>query len=148
MQELQEERLFHCFQRMMGSVEGRQSAAASRGELFLLSYIYQQSDPVLPGTLSDLMCVSAARISRLLRTLEERGLVVRSASPHDHRRVEVRLSEAGKAYVEGFQRQVRQRISAIVKALGEEDTQTFLRIAERILAISHALSAQEKRRET
>ena len=139
-----EEQLFECIRRLMASVEGQQGAAASHGEVFLLRYLYGSRGAATPGELSRAMQVSTARVARLLHTLEGRGFLARSGSEEDHRQVEVRLTEAGRAYVEEFQRRAHRRIAAIVEALGEEDTSEYLRITERILAVSGAMTGKER----
>ena len=50
--------------------------------------------------LSELINVSASRASKLLKVLEERGLVSRTRDPDDHRREVVMLTEPGMKVVD------------------------------------------------
>ena len=138
-----EERLFTCIRRLMESEEGRRSMDLSHGELFLLWSIHRRSGTALPGELSREMHVSSARIARLLNTLEHRGFILRSIDRADRRRILVALTPAGKAHVEAVYKRIQRRISAIVDALGEEDTAEFLRLADRIISVSVALTQTE-----
>ena len=136
--------LFSCIQRLIESEEGRCSIDPSRGELLLLWYIRNGDNMALPGELSRAMHVSTARIARLLNTLETRGYIRRSKDPADHRRIIVALTPLGQAHVEAVYSRIQGRISAIVEAMGEKDTEEFLRLAERMISISEELTHMEK----
>jgi DNA-binding MarR family transcriptional regulator len=138
-----EERLLASLRLLVGCEEGRSCMAASRGELCLLMHLKRQNDPVLPSELSEAMSVSTARITRLLNTLEERNLIQRSIDVTDRRKIIVELTEAGDRYLEAVYARTHRRASAVIEALGAEDTEAFIRIAERIADISRALSADE-----
>ncbi len=138
-----EERLLASLRQLVGCEEGRSCIAASRGELCLLMHLKRQNDPVLPSELSEAMSVSTARITRLLNTLEERNLIQRSIDVTDRRKIIVELTEAGDRYLEAVYARTHRRASAVIEALGAEDTEAFIRIAERIADISRALSADE-----
>jgi len=138
-----EERLLAALRQLVGCEEGRSCMAASRGELCLLMHLKRRSIPVLPGELSEAMCVSTARITRLLNVLEDRQLVHRSMDPADRRRIIVRLTEAGERYVEEVYARAHRRASAVIGALGAEDTEAFIRIAEKIAEVSRSLSDEE-----
>ena len=138
-----EERLMASLRQLVGCEEGRSCVAASRGELCLLMYLKRRSDPVLPGELSEAMSVSTARITRLLNTLEDRGLIRRSIDLTDRRKIIVRLTEAGEEYLDAVYAHTHKRASAVIEALGAEDTEEFIRIAERIVDVSRSLSYEE-----
>jgi DNA-binding MarR family transcriptional regulator len=57
------------------------------------------------------------RITTLVQSLEERGLVSREADPDDGRAVRVALSEAGRDLVEARQRRIAD---ALVASLGQQ----------------------------
>ena len=138
-----EERMLRAYRLLQESEEGRHSAAISRGELYLLEYIHQKADAVLPGELKEAMHVSTARIAHLLNALEVRGYIRRSIAPADHRRVDIRLTETGNHYIEQVCDRMHRRLAAIADAWGEEDTEKFVHLAERIASLSEALSAAE-----
>ncbi|MBR3059632.1 MAG: transcriptional regulator [Oscillospiraceae bacterium] len=139
-----EDRMIRAFRLLLESEEGRHSAAISRGELYLLWYIHRKADAVLPGELKEAMRVSTARIAHLLNALEARGYIRRSIDPADHRRVVIRLTEAGNHDLEQVCSRIHRRLAAIAEALGEEDTEKFVCLAEKIASLSAALSAAER----
>ena len=138
-----EERLMASLRQLVGCEEGRNCVAASRGELCLLMHLKRQSDLVLPSELSEAMSVSTARVARLLKTLEDRALIQRSIDPTDRRRIIVKLTEEGERYLEAVYVRTHKRASAVIEALGAEDTEAFIRIAEKIVDVSRSLSAEE-----
>ena len=139
------ERLMASLRQLVGCEEGRSCMAASRGELCLLMHLKRQSDLVLPSELSEVMSVSTARIARLLNTLEDRGLIQRSMDLSDRRKIVVNLTEAGERYLKEVYKRTHRRASAVIDALGAEETETFIRIAEKIVDISRSLSDEEAR---
>ena len=138
-----EERLMASLRQLVGCEEGRSCMAVSRGELCLLMHLKRQSDLVLPSELSEAMSVSTARVARLLKTLEDRALIQRSIDPTDRRRIIVKLTEEGERYLEAVYARTHKRASAVIEALGAEDTEAFIRIAEKIVDVSRSLSAEE-----
>ena len=144
-QTAREERLMASLRQLVGCEEGRSCMAASRGELCLLMHLKRQSDLVLPSELSEVMSVSTARIARLLNTLEDRGLIQRSMDLSDRRKIVVNLTEAGERYLKEVYKRTHRRASAVIDALGAEETETFIRIAEKIVDISRSLSDEEAR---
>ena len=138
-----EERLLASIRQLVSCEEGRSCMAASRGELCLLMHLKRRGDPVLPGELSEAMSVSAARVARLLNTLEDRELIRRSMDPTDRRKVFVRLTEKGERYLEAVYGRAHERASAVIEALGAEETEAFIRIAEKIVEISRSISTED-----
>lgn len=138
-----EERLLASLRQLVGCEESRSCMAASRGELCLLTHLKRRNDPVLPGELSEAMSVSTARVARLLKTLEDRALIHRSIDPTDRRRIIVKLTEEGEKHLEAVYVRTHKRASAVIEALGAEDTEAFIRIAEKIVDVSRSLSAEE-----
>ena len=138
-----EERLMASLRQLVDCEEGRSCVAASRGELCLLMHLKRQSDLVLPSELSEAMSVSTARVARLLKTLEDRALIQRSIDPTDRRRIIVKLTEEGERYLEAVYARTHKRASAVIEALGAEDTEAFIRIAEKIVDVSRSLNAEE-----
>ena len=99
-----------------------------RGERFLLSYLYE-TGACSPGKLAPMLHVSAARITKMLSSLESKQLIVRENDPTDKRRVTVRLTKSGTV-----QAQAMAHAQELFENLGEEDSQEFLRIVNKILS--------------
>ena len=104
-----------------------------KGERVLLVYLFDSGGTSTPGTLAQLLNVSAARIAAILKTLEGKNLIERIADGADKRRVMVKLTESGTQLVEGIRNQAFSRALEIFEKLGEEDSLEFIRIIKKIM---------------
>ncbi len=59
--------------------------------------VLDRCGPLRVGALAEKVGISAPTVSRLVDCLAERGLVVRTADPDDHRAIRISLSPAGAA---------------------------------------------------
>ena len=71
---------------------GEAISDACGGEFFALSLLLLDDAPGCPSGLRRSMGVSSARIAALLKHLEQKGWISRSADEHDERRVNVSLT--------------------------------------------------------
>ena len=127
--------LTESFARLGRAISPRLRSAV-HGEAVIMRMLDEAEGPLTPGELADRAHVSSARIANVLRALEERGWVSRAHSLADRRRVEVRVTEAGRAAM-GERRAERDREAAVFLAqLGERDTRELIRIMDRMAAIA------------
>ena len=63
--------------------------------------VLQTDGPMRVGALAERAGISAPTTSRLVDCLEERGLIVRTCDPDDHRAIRVSLSPEGEAALSG-----------------------------------------------
>ena len=82
----------------------------------LLSIDYENGTP--STSLGPLMGMEATSLSRILKTMEEKGVIYREPNPHDKRGVIIKLTDFGKekrnvskATVKRFNEVIRQHIS-------------------------------------
>lgn len=116
----------------MASVQQKQLAHLNRGnqgELFLLKYLHMRDQATTPSELSLAMDSSTARISALLRTLEQKEQIERQVDQDDRRYVLVTITEDGKRRVNQEIGQIREGLARVFLDLGEDDTREFLRLA-------------------
>ena len=71
------------------------------------------------------------RVSKMLDQLERAGFGVRSRAHEDRRQVRVRLTADGRAVAEAVDRHALERLSLLLRPLGEEDREQLLRILQR-----------------
>ncbi|MDR3314774.1 MAG: winged helix DNA-binding protein [Oscillospiraceae bacterium] len=107
-----------------------------KGEAFVLHYLAQREKAALPGELRDASETSSARIAATLHSLEQKGFVTRETDPGDRRRVLVHITEAGRSAIRRRRAKTEDSLTEVLRALGEEDAQTFLRLLERVLALA------------
>ena len=103
-----------------------------RGELFVLNYLNECKGPVHPKELSEKLSVSTARIAKLLSHMEEKGLIRRSIDHKDSRQVDVVLTEKGRNAILEIRGKVISYVSAMLKELGPEDAEAYVRIQNKI----------------
>ena len=108
----------------------------SRGELFLLRYLYINDGTAWPGAMRDAMQTSTARIAAALNSMESKGWVKRESDERDHRRKLVHLTETGAAYIEEHRKRALRNITKLLRELGQEDAAEYFRITQRMEVIS------------
>ncbi len=128
--------LFTSMQELLRTAESRQIANMSKGELFVLNFISRHGSMVVPSEICAAMNVSTARIAVLLKQLEGRGYIMRVTDPEDRRRVNVSITQAGVNRLEERKTEIIRRMRILVEQLGEKDSQEYLRITKRVVALS------------
>ena len=103
------------------------------GEFFALSLLLLRDEPSCPSELRRSMGVSSARIAALLKHLEQKGWISRSADEHDERRVNVLLTDAGRELINSRRRDAIECVSAALRELGEEDAREYVRLQQKML---------------
>ncbi len=118
-------------------------ADMSGGEFFALSLLLGGGQ-TLPSELGRAMHVSSARISALLRPLEQKQWVQRPRSADDERKHPVELTEAGREAILRRRAETISRIAALLEALGPEDAQEYIRLRRRLLAAGRQTAFGER----
>lgn len=108
----------------------------ARGEVYVLNYLIQHDGSSLPGELCINMEVSKARISSALHVLEEKHFVVKEPDAADKRRIHIRITDQGRAYIEKKRRETLKNICLIFSRLEEEERREYLRLTKKIIDIS------------
>jgi DNA-binding MarR family transcriptional regulator len=80
------------------------------------------------GELSECMSISSARIAAVLGRLEAKGYVERRMDTGDRRKIEVVLTESGKANIIAFRDEMKSQLVRVFKKMGKNDTEEFLRL--------------------
>jgi len=106
------------------------------GEMFILDYLERKNGTVLPGELSSMMRDSSARTAIALRTLEQKGYIVRDIDKTDRRRVHVTITDEGRKLARDGREAGLMKMKLIIDELGEEDAAEFIRITARIIEIT------------
>ncbi len=103
-----------------------------KGEMFVLNYLVTHENTVHPKELSEKMAVTTARIASLLNHMEEKKLIRRCTDPDDSRQVDVVLTEEGRSAIQAIRQRVISYVSAMLKDLGPEDAEAYIRIQNKI----------------
>ena len=95
-----------------------------------------------PGALAAALGLDAGYVSRLLTSLEARGLIARQASPSDGRSVVLDLTAAGRSAFQEMDKRSRDEIAAL---LGRLPVPSQTRVVDAMRAIEHELEAKPAR---
>ncbi|MCP9200088.1 MarR family transcriptional regulator [Gramella sp. GC03-9] len=79
------------------------------------------------------MGMEATSLSRMLKTMEEKGLIIRKKNPHDGRSVLIYLTEFGKEMRDYSRRVVLRFDEAVKESVSEDDLKTFIEVANTIM---------------
>ena len=79
------------------------------------------------------MGMEATSLSRILKTMEEKGLIIRRKNPNDGRSVLIHLTEFGKEMRDYSKRVVLRFDEAVKESVSDKDLQTFIEVANTIM---------------
>lgn len=105
----------------------------SKGEHMLLGFLYHAKDKVLPSEIAKKCGISAARTAAIIKSLEKKGYITREADLEDRRRVNINMTEKGKIATEAKEVEILEDIENMLKYLGHEDAEEYVRIMKRVL---------------
>ena len=77
-----------------------------------------------------------ARVSALLRHLEEKKLIKKEHSDKDERRVSVLLTDEGRRFISEKIEAAEEKLSEILKKMGEKDAAEYVRLRKKILMLA------------
>jgi len=107
----------------------------SKGEIFVLTFLSRQNRPTIPSDISEAMHTSTARISAIMGTLEKKGQITREIDKLNRRNILVTITDEGAKRIEGFAAYMRNRLTAVLTEMGEQDAETFVRLFKRFHGI-------------
>ena len=93
------------------------------------------------------MQVSSARIASTLNSLEKKGLIKRSKSEEDKRKIVISITTNGITKIEEHQEKVKRYVEHLVETLGEKDSLEFIRIVKRIKEITYESIIEHQKEE-
>ncbi len=105
---------------------------AMRGGTFILQYLLERREAVLPSEISIEMEISTARIAAALNNLEKKNLIHREINRSDRRQILVTLTAQGEALAEKQRQEMEAHTAHMLQSLGEHDALEFVRILKRI----------------
>ena len=99
-----------------------------RGESFILQFLARHDGLVLPGAISHEMNISSARITAILNSLENKGLLTREIDPGDRRRILIRLTAAGKDKARQCRQAHLDETVSMLRLLEKDDAGEYVRL--------------------
>ena len=103
----------------------------------VLRLCFESDGECTATALADVLPVDPARISRTVKKLVEKGLLIRRRLPNDRRIVRLRLSEEGHDLAERTIATLEAYNAGLIEGISVEDMRVFKSVADRIVA-NHA----------
>jgi MarR family transcriptional regulator, organic hydroperoxide resistance regulator len=110
----------------------KQISDSMHGEIFVLHYISQHEDNVIPSEISNEIGISTARVAATLNSLESKGLITRKIDVNDRRRILVEMTPSGKEQVEKHFQMIMNTTTKMLEYLGEQDAKEYVRIMRKL----------------
>ena len=129
--------LGHRFQRRR-PVPPTELQQLSHGEAYVLMMVFRSAEEghtLRPSDIARFACTTPSATSQMLRSLEDRGYVLRERDQADSRSVSVRLTERGQELSHDLTSRRRALFSQLVDEIGEDELRSFLATAHRIVAL-------------
>lgn len=116
------------------SVEGARLSFAQYRVLMHLFFAEEMGEraELNPSEISDRQGVSRNTTSTFIRSLEEEGLVERRLDPHDRRRFNISLTDAGRDVVRQHTRQHLETIDRFFSVLGHDEQVDLLNMLQKL----------------
>jgi len=103
-----------------------------KSEMFTLmnigSLMKKHPEGIKQGSLSQILNLAPPTVTPMINVLEDNGYIERVGSKEDRRVVFIRLTEKGKTFLDEKENLFKSNIKALVEYLGEEDSETFIRL--------------------
>lgn len=122
---------WHAIARMYNQQAAKHDITMSMG--FVLLNIHADGTPATK--IAPLMGLEARSLSRLLRTMEEKGLIYREADPADKRMVRIVLTKEGRKKKEKSRETVLRFNEAVRRHVDASQLNTFFHVLQEIQKI-------------
>lgn len=100
--------------------------ATRRGAYFVLDYLIKSTKEIFSIDLSKALKVSTARMTKLLKTMEKKKLIIKTKSVLDARKIIISITEKGKETLISFKNAMADFLNSIIEEIGEEKFDEFI----------------------
>ena len=119
---------WHAIARMYGQQAGRYNITMSMG--FVLLNIHAEGTPATK--IAPLMGLEARSLTRLLKSMEEKGFIYRDSDSKDKRMVRIHLTPEGKLAREKAREVVLKFNETLLDTIPEQDIKVFFNVLQTI----------------
>lgn len=102
-----------------------------KGEFLVMHSLHMAGGKMLTKDLSKFTCVSPARITAVIDSLEKKGFARREAVENDRRKIQVVLCDKGLEMMDMHKTEVLERTIEFFKYLGKKDSEELIRLLDR-----------------
>ncbi|MBQ6522308.1 MAG: winged helix-turn-helix transcriptional regulator [Atopobiaceae bacterium] len=104
----------------------------TQGENCVLIYLDSLTEDATAVEIADQVALTRPRITQIVSDLESRGLVVRTKDTEDRRKVNIRITDAGRRLVQKQREQALDGFNSFLEELGDDDD-AFIRILHKTI---------------
>lgn len=101
---------------------------------------------VLASDIAKRLRITAPAVSKMLRSMEEKGYVERRVDEKDRRNTRVSITPDGKEAEQQVRRQMQEFITGVIERLGEERTKELIHLMNRYTEIMQEENQNRKRK--
>ena len=105
-----------------------------RGEYGVLNYLCDHEEGVSAGDLGKALHVVPGRMADILKSLEQKELIVRLRDGSDRRVVKAAVTEKGRQVSLEKRRDIRDEYEGLFRILGENDVRELIRLLRIVLS--------------
>ena len=99
---------------------------------------------VKTSELTKKMCITKPATSKMLNVMEEKGYIERISNKSDRRVVYVKITKEGEEFLKNQNKKFERFTCKIVEKMGEEDTDTFIRLFGKLYNIIEELQYESE----
>ena len=118
----------------------------ARGEALILYFLNENEKGQTPSEISRFAGVSTARVTAAINNLENKGLIERSISSQDRRKVFVSITQKGKDMVNVKKEEALSCAVRLLEKLGEKDAAENVRLTEKAIRIMEEFQREEEKK--
>ena len=113
----------------------REVSKSVKAEMFILGFLICHENRAYPKELSRAFMVSTARIAVILRRLEEKGYIIRTADQNDSRQVVVTISEKGIEKLMEYRSSAAEYLARRLEMMGYDDAVEYIRLEKKLIDV-------------
>lgn len=122
--------LLRAREAVMGPIREMLATSGVNEQKWRVLRVLQESGPMELTHLAGEACLLLPSLTRMVRPMEDEGLVSRSTPPEDRRKVVVAITEGGEALVRAHAAESRALIEDIERRFGRERMEALLDLLE------------------
>ena len=113
------------------NIKGRSNKSISPGETAILLYLFNESTVHTSVEAASYFMVSKPAISKIVTSLERRGLISKKKSESDARVIELQLTDKGRNIATSVIGSFEKTTDLLKSMIGEDDFDRFIEIIEK-----------------
>lgn len=116
----------------------------NRGEMGTLLFLVLVNDHVNAGEISKNLELTSGRTAIVLKSLENKGMIIRQRSEEDARVTIVSSTEKAQAFVAERHQVVKENVTKLLQYLGKEDAEAYVRLQKKVFDYHEKEKEDEK----